>query len=147
MAVPGVTQYYDKLNIKVFDEHGKDITSIIDCSVEYNGNVYTASQTYESGYAIVISKFEIKEATSVKITLSYEGYCGKTIEAITARAVDNENYTKVTLYPETIEWQIQRLTDTKQKFIDIFGDALKNVEFIEDFPDALNNNITWALKS
>ncbi len=54
---------------------------------------------------------------------------------------EKEFETYVTLYPKTLQGQIQRLSEAKRKFVDTFPTILKMEDSIEDYPEILKSHI------
>ena len=136
---------YQYLSVKISDEKGNDITANINGKVLYSGVEY-ALYFNETLKAWNIQNVTWTESKKVDFTISYKGYISKTISVKTymnpyQEGSEKEFETYVTLYPKTLQGQIQRLSEAKRKFVDTFPTILKMEDSIEDYPEILKSHI------
>ena len=152
MAKPGVTVGECRdIMIKLLSRtDGAVISTAPLITVEYNGNTYTTdlnnSHTIPSNgiFRYTIINFpEIYYTNSVKVTchLTCTGYSPLIFQCKTTNGADDP--TTISLYPITIDGQIQRLLDTKQKFVDAFPTILKKEDSIEDYPKMMEECVPF----
>lgn len=141
-----LSRYYNQINVSIFNEKGTNITSKVNIIVVHNNAEYKTTYYDTLDYFGIISFNETSQCT-VQAKISYNGYITKTASTLTYNGQSSQDYIKVTLYPETIEGQIQRLTDTKQKFVDTFPAILKSEDSIENYPEILGDCVPLIVYS
>ena len=140
------SRYYDRIYIKILDiKTGNDLTSVSTITVEYNGTTYNTFKSSNGSNVYDIDRFpKLTTSVSVICHVSCDGYSTAKIQTQTIMN-DFNNPTEVFLYPVTIDGQIQRLSDAKQKFVDAFPTILKKEDSIEDYPKMMEECVPFFL--
>ena len=146
--LPETTQDYRRVAIKVVSKLDNSVIgNAPSVTVDYNGKTYSTlantiySDTNGGNYVYDIHDFSnISSSVTVNCHVSCDGYSTATVQTQTIMN-DFNNPTEVFLYPVTIDGQIQRLSDTKRKFVDTFPTILKMEDSIEDYPEILKSHI------
>ena len=150
--LPEATQYYIRVAIKVISKiDNTAIGNAPSVTVDYNGKTYSTfantiySDTNGGNYVYDIHDFSnISSSVTVNCHVSCDGYSTATVQTQTVQN-DFSNPTEVFLYPVTINGQIQRLSDAKQKFVDAFPTILKKEDSIEDYPKMMEECVPFFL--
>lgn len=153
MANGGVSIYFNVVTIKLSSKIGSVAVTnkTPSLTVVYENITYStilADDFTDRGigkYGFYISNFNIKSAVNVKCHLTCEGFSPLTFQCETKQA--GIEFNEVTLYPITIEGQLLRLSDTKQKFVDAFPTILKKEDSIEDYPKMMEECVPFFLSS
>lgn len=152
MRMSEPVSYYERVVIKVISKIDNSVIgNAPSVTIDYNGKTYatsmakTLSDSTTGKYVYMIANFP-QNASSVTVNchVSCDGYSTATVQAKTVRN-DFSSPTEVPLYPITIDGQIQRLSDTKQKFVDAFPTILKKEDSIEDYPKMMEECVPFFL--
>ena len=151
MANGGVSIYFNVVMIKLSSKiGGVAVTNKTpSLAVVYENITYSttlADDYTDRGigkYGFYISNFNIKSAVNVKCHLTCEGFSPLTFQCETKQ--NGIEFNEITLYPITIDGQIQRLSDAKQKFVDAFPTILKKEDSIEDYPKMMEECVPFFL--
>lgn len=149
---PEGTQDYRRVAIKAISKLDNSVIgNAPSVTVDYNGKTYSTlantiySDTNGGNYVYDIHDFSnISSSVTVNCHVSCDGYSTATVRAQTVMN-DFNNPTEVFLYPITINGQIQRLSDAKQKFVDAFPTILKKEDSIEDYPKMMEECVPFFL--
>ena len=152
MRMPEFTSYYELVAIKVISKIDNTVISNApSVTVDYDGKTYATyiEKTFSVGttgkYVYMITNFPpISSSVTVNCHVSCDGYSTATVQTQTVQN-DFSNPTEVFLYPVTINGQIQRLSDAKQKFVDAFPTILKKEDSIEDYPKMMEECVPFFL--
>ena len=152
--LPEATQDYGRVAIKVISKiDNTAIGNAPSVTVDYNGKTYSTfantiySDTNGGNYVYDIHDFSnISSSVTVNCHVSCDGYSTATVQTQTVQN-DFSNPTEVFLYPVTINGQIQRLSDAKQKFVDAFPTILKKEDSIEDYPKMMEECVPFFLQT
>lgn len=150
--LPEATQDYSRVAIKVISKiDNTAIGNAPSVTVDYNGKTYSTlantiySDTNGGNYVYDIYDFSnISSSVTVNCHVSCDGYSTATVQTQTVQN-DFSNPTEVFLYPVTINGQIQRLSDAKQKFVDAFPTILKKEDSIENYPKMMEQCVPFFL--
>ena len=145
-------QYYTRVAIKVVSKLDNSVIgNAPSVTVDYNGKTYSTfvntiySDTNGGNYVYDIRDFSnISSSVTVNCHVSCDGYSTAKVQTQTIMN-DFNNPTEVFLYPVTINGQIQRLSDAKQKFVDAFPTILKKEDSIEDYPKMMEECVPFFL--
>ena len=152
MRMPEPVSYYERVVIKVISKIDNSVIgNAPSVTINYNGKTYatsmakTLSDSTTGKYVYMIANFP-QNASSVTVNchVSCDGYSTATVQAKTVQN-DFSSPTEVPLYPITIDGQIQRLSDAKQKFVDAFPTILKKEDSIEDYPKMMEQCVPFFL--
>ena len=150
--LPEATQDYSRVAIKVISKiDNTAIGNAPSVTVDYNGKTYSTlantiySDTNGGNYVYDIHDFSnISSSVTVNCHVSCDGYSTAKVQTQTVQN-DFSNPTEVFLYPITIDGQIQRLSDAKQKFVDAFPTILKKEDSIENYPKMMEECVPFFL--
>ena len=151
MANAGVSIYFNVVTIKLSSKIGSVAVTnkTPSLAVVYENITYSTILVDDytdrgiGKYGFCISNFNIKSAVNVKCHLTCEGFSPLTFQCETKQ--NGIEFNEITLYPITIDGQIQRLSDTKQKFVDTFPTILKMADSIEDYPKMMEECVPFFL--
>ena len=151
MANAGVSIYFNVVMIKLSSKiGGVAVTNKTpSLAVVYENITYSTILVDDytdrgiGKYGFCISNFNIKSAVNVKCHLTCEGFSPLTFQCETKQ--NGIEFNEITLYPITIDGQIQRLSDAKQKFVDAFPTILKKEDSIEDYPKMMEECVPFFL--
>ena len=152
MRMPEPVSYYERVVIKVISKIDNSVIgNAPSVTINYNGKTYatsmakTLSDSTTGKYVYMIANFP-QNASSVTVNchVSCDGYSTATVQAKTVQN-DFSSPTEVPLYPITIDGQIQRLSDAKQKFVDAFPTILKKEDSIENYPKMMEECVPFFL--
>ena len=152
MRIPDPSAYYNSIVIKVTSKLDNSVISNApSVTVDYSGETYSTverngfSSASIGKYVYVMPNFpKLSSSVTVNCHVSCDGYSTATVQAQTVMN-DFSSPTEVSLYPVTIDGQIQRLSDAKQKFVDAFPTILKKEDSIEDYPKMMEECVPFFL--
>lgn len=156
MRMPEFTSYYELVAIKVISKIDNTVISNApSVTVDYDGKTYatymdkTFSDSTTGKYVYMITNFPPNSSSvTVNCYVSCDGYSMAKVQTQTQTVMnDFSNPTEVFLYPITINGQIQRLSDAKQKFVDAFPTILKKEDSIEDYPKMMEDCVPFFLQT
>lgn len=154
MRMPEPTSYYERVAIKVISKiDNTAIGNAPSVTVDYDGKTYatsmdkTFSDSTTGKYVYRIVNFpQNSSSVTVNCHVSCDGYSMAKVQTQTIMN-DFSSPTEVSLYPITINGQIHRLSDAKQKFVDAFPTILKKEDSIEDYPKMMEECVPFFLTS
>lgn len=154
MRMPESTSYYERVAIKVISKiDNTAIGNAPSVTVDYDGKTYatsmdkTFSDSTTGKYVYRIVNFpQNSSSVTVNCHVSCDGYSMAKVQTQTIMN-DFSSPTEVSLYPVTINGQIHRLSDAKQKFVDAFPTILKKEDSIEDYPKMMEECVPFFLTS
>lgn len=152
MRMPEPTSYYERVAIKVISKiDNTAIGNAPSVTVDYDGKTYatsmdkTFSDSTTGKYVYMITNFpQNLSSVTVNCHVSCDGYSMAKVQAQTIMN-DFSSPTEVSLYPVTINGQIHRLSDAKQKFVDAFPTILNKEDSIEDYPKMMEECVPFFL--
>lgn len=150
--MPESTSYYECVAIKVISKiDNTAIGNAPSVTVDYDGKTYatsmdkTFSDSTTGKYVYRIVNFpQNSSSVTVNCHVSCDGYSMAKVQTQTIMN-DFSSPTEVSLYPITINGQIHRLSDAKQKFVDAFPTILKKEDSIEDYPKIMEECVPFFL--
>ena len=154
MRLPEPSAYYNSIVIKVTSKLDNSVISNApSVTVDYSGETYSTverngfSSASIGKYVYVMPNFpKLSSSVTVNCYVSCDGYSMAKVQTQTQTVMDDiSNPTEVFLYPITIDGQIQRLSDAKQKFVDAFPTILKKEDSIEDYPKMMEECVPFFL--
>lgn len=154
MRMPEPTSYYERVAIKVISKiDNTAIGNAPSVTVDYDGKTYatsmdkTFSVSTTGKYVYRIVNFpQNSSSVTVNCHVSCDGYSMAKVQTQTIMN-DFSSPTEVSLYPVTINGQIHRLSDAKQKFVDAFPTILKKEDSIEDYPKMMEECVPLIVSS
>lgn len=154
MRMPEPTSYYERVDIKVISKiDNTAIGNAPSVTVDYDGKTYatsmdkTFSDSTTGKYVYRIVNFpQNSSSVTVNCHVSCDGYSMAKVQTQTIMN-DFSSPTEVSLYPITINGQIHRLSDAKQKFVDAFPTILKKEDSIEDYPKMMEECVPLIVSS
>lgn len=152
MRIPDLSAYYNSIVIKVTSKLDNSVISNApSVTVDYSGETYSTverngfSSASIGKYVYVMPNFpKLSSSVTVNCHVSCDGYSTAKVQTQTIMN-DFSNPTEVFLYPVTIDGQIQRLSDAKQKFVDAFPTILKKEDSIEAYPKMMEECVPFFL--